>query len=128
MKKTIILISLLFTTLFADIKWVDMFDAYDTAKSENKVVMVMLSREGCPGCEYMTDVVFQNKEVMNIFNKNFLGVHLDIHHDFIPDKFTYFATPTFYFVNSNEKILKSFVGAKKSKEFIEILKILQFKK
>jgi len=128
MKKIIILMTLLVTIVSADIKWIDMFDAYDVAKKENKTLMVMLSQKGCPGCEYMTDIVFEDKAVMSEFNKNFLGVHLDVHEDFIPDKFKYFATPTFYFVNANEKILKTFVGAKKSKAFIKVLKELETKK
>lgn len=128
MKKIILLITLLFSVVSADIRWVDIFDAYDVAKSEKKIVMIMLSRKGCPGCEYMTDIVFENKKVMAAFKKNFLAVHLDIYEDFIPENLTYFATPTFYFLDADEKILKNFVGAKKAKDFIKVLKELETKK
>jgi len=121
MKKIILIMSLLVSTLFADIRWVDMFDAYDVAKSENKIVMIMLSREGCPGCEYMTDIVFENSDVMKKFNKSFIAVHLDIQTDFIPDYLNYFATPTLYFLTDEKKVLKKLVGAQKIKQFLETL-------
>lgn len=127
MKKFLLIIAFLITNLSADIRWVDMFDAYDIAKSEHKTVMIMLSREGCPGCEYMTDIVFENKEVMEKFNKNFIAVHLDIKRDFIPDYLSYFATPTLFFLTADQKILKKSVGAQKMKKFIETLDSLERK-
>ena len=127
MKKIILMGALLVSSLFADIRWVDMFDAYDTAKSEHKTVMVMLSQEGCPGCEYMKDIVFEDKSVSAKFNKNFLAVHLDIHNDFIPDYLTYFATPTLYFLTEDKKVLKKIVGAQKVKKFLKTLDSLERK-
>ena len=48
--------------------------------------MVMLSKEGCPACEYMEDVVFAEQAVEDTINKNFIPVHLDIHKDKIPPR------------------------------------------
>ena len=54
MKKIVLIIAFLVTSVFADINWVeDIDDAYDKAAKENKNVMVMLSRKGCPACKYM---------------------------------------------------------------------------
>ena len=123
MKKLILIFTLLTTLLSAgEIKWVEDYDdAIEMAQKNNKVVMVMLSREGCPACEYMEDIVFTNDEVLKILNKDFIPVHIDIYKGFVPDGLTYIGTPTFHFVNKNEKIIDTLVGGKNSKTFMEKL-------
>jgi len=96
---------LLASSLFADLNWLkDLDDAYDKAENEKKIVMVVLSQRGCPACIYMENVVFKNKDVIEFFNKYFIGVNLDIHHDSVPLELEHFVTPTIYFLTSDEKI------------------------
>ena len=122
MKKTVLIIAFLITSLFGDINWAeDVDDAYEIAAKENKIVMVMLSRKGCPACEYMKGIVFEDKNFMSSFNKSFIAVHVDIHEDFVPQGLEYFATPTFYFLNSKEKVLHRIDVAHNSKEFLQEL-------
>ncbi len=128
MKKIILLIALFISSLMADVKYIDIFDAYDKAASEHKKVMVMLSKEGCPGCEYMESIVFKNKDVENYLQKNFVVVHVDIDKDGLPDGMDYFATPTFYFQDADNKILKRLNGGKNAKDFLETLKEIKAKK
>ncbi len=124
MTKIVLIIAFLITSAFGDINWVeDIDDAYEIAAKENKNVMVMLSRKGCPACEYMKDIVFKDKNFINRFNKELVAVHIDIHKGFIPDGLEYFATPTFYFLDSNEKKLHRINGAHNSKEFAEELEL-----
>ena len=124
MKKIVLIISFLITSVFADINWVeDIDDAYDKAAKENKNVMVMLSRKGCPACKYMKNVVFKDKNFSKRFNKKLIAVHIDIHKDFMPDGLEFFATPTFYFLDANEKKLHRINGAHNSKEFAEELEL-----
>jgi len=122
--KNIILIMLFVTSsLFAQINWVkDLYDAYDIAEKEHKIVFVILSQKGCPACNYMKDVVLKNKTVIEKFNKGFVGVHLDIHEDPVPLELEHFVTPTLYFLNSDEEILYRINGYKNAKEFIDELK------
>ena len=122
MKKIVVLLSLLVASLFADVKYIDIFDAYDKAAAEKKTVMVMLSKEGCPGCAYMENVVFKNGDVEKYLKKNFVIAHVDIDKDGLPDGMDYFATPTFYFQNADEKILKRLNGGENAKDFLETLK------
>lgn len=122
MKKILFITVFLITSVFADINWAeDIEDAYDIALKDNKTVMVMLSRKGCPACEYMRGIVFEDKNFMSFFNKYFIAVHVDIHEDFVPEGLEYFATPTFYFLNADEKILHRVDGAHNHKEFREEL-------
>ena len=121
--KNILLTGLfLVVSAFGDIQWAeDIEDAYEVAAKENKKVMVMLSRKGCPACEYMEGIVFKDKKFVKFFNKDFIAVHIDIHEGFVPEGLEYFATPTFYFLNADEKVLYRINGAHNSKEFTEEL-------
>ncbi len=122
MKKIILLVLFLVSSLVAEPKLTDMFDAYDDAKAQNKSVMIMLTMEGCPGCEYMKSVVFENTDIAETLKKGFIVVELDVRADSIPENLEYFATPTFYFLDANEKVLKRLNGGKNAKEFAEVLK------
>jgi thioredoxin-related protein len=124
MKKILLIVSLLISSVFADVAWVDYDDAIEFAEKENKLVMVMLSREGCSGCEYMKDIVFENDDISKILKENFISVHVDIQQDFIPSGLTYIGTPTFYFLDKNEKKLERIDGGRNAKSFMEILQKL----
>jgi len=122
MKKIFLITILLVSSLLADLNWIkDLDDAYDKAEDEKKIVMVILSQQGCPACKYMNNVVLKDKEVVQEFNKNFLGVHLDIHHDAVPLELEHFVTPTVYFLTADEEILFRIDGYKNAKEFLDEL-------
>jgi len=118
LKKIALIISLLVSSLFAEINWLKYDDALAESKKSNKIIVVMLSREDCPACEYMDDIVFEDDNVIEMFNEDFLGVHLDIHNDFIPDGLTYVGTPTFHFVNKFERRLDRIDGGVNVKDFM----------
>lgn len=119
MKKILITSAILVSSLFAEIEWLKYDDAFAKAKAENKTVMIMLSKEGCPACEYMKDVVFENDDVLDEFNKDYIGVHLDIHNDYVSDELSYIGTPTFHFLNKSGRKLDRIDGGANSKEFME---------
>ena len=109
------------SSLFADLQWVDYDDALEMAEKNDKIIMVMLSRRGCPACEYMEDIVFTNKNVLKVLNKDFIAVHVDIHFGFVPEGLTYIGTPTFHFVDKSEKKLGRLDGGKNAKSFMDKL-------
>ena len=85
MTKTILALSLLASCALAELKWAPSYDAaLMQAKKEKKKVMVMLTREGCEACEYMSDVVFEEKTMAADIHKHFVPVHIDIHNGFVP--------------------------------------------
>ena len=129
MKKIVLIILFLVSSVFADINWVeDIDDAYEIAAKENKKVMVMLSKEGCSACDYMKGIVFKDKNFSNRFNRGLVAVHIDIYKDFMPDGLEFFATPTFYFLDANEKIIHRINGAHNSKDFSEELELFNLLK
>ncbi|HEX5329862.1 thioredoxin family protein [Sulfuricurvum sp.] len=122
MGKIILALSLLASLASAELKWASSYDAaLAQAKKEKKKVMVMLSRENCPACEYMSDIVFEENAVINEVHKNFIPVHIDIHNDFIPDGLGYMGTPTFHFLDANGKKIGRYDGAANIPSFIGIL-------
>lgn len=122
MMKTLLLVSLVATCAFAELKWASSYDAaLAQAAKEKKKVMVMLSREECPACEYMEEIVFDEKAVENEVNKNFVPVHLDIHKDFIPEGLGYIGTPTFHFLDAKGKKIGRHDGGANIPTFLGIL-------
>ena len=124
MKKIFLLFTLFTGLLFAEMEWTDYDDALEKAEKENKVVMVMLSREGCAGCEYMKDIVFMDTKILEQFNKDFIAVHIDIQQDFIPDGLTFIGTPTFHFIDKDEKRIDRIDGGVNAKDFANKLKVV----
>lgn len=122
MNKIILVLSLLATCAFAELKWAPSYDAaLAQAVKEKKKVMVMLSREECPACEYMEEIVFEEKAVANEIHKNFIPVHLDIHKDFIPEGLGYIGTPTFHFLDGKGKKIGRHDGGANVPTFMGIL-------
>ncbi len=119
MKK--ILTSLVFFTvcLFAEQEWLHSYEEAKTqAAKENKLVMVMLSKEGCDACWYMENIVFEDSAVNALLKKNFVPVYLDIHEDSVPEQFKYIGTPAFYFTDAaGKKIGYGLNGASNVKDF-----------
>lgn len=122
MKKIALLLALLSVSALAELKWASSYDAaLEQAKKEKKNVMVMLSKEGCPACDYMNDIVFEEKVVENEITKKFVPVHIDIHNDFIPDGLGYIGTPTFYFLDANGKKLGRYDGGANVPTFLGVI-------
>lgn len=122
MGKIILALSLLASCALAELKWALSYDAaLAQAKKEKKNVMVMLSKENCPACEYMTDVVFEEKMVISEVAKSYVPVHIDIHNDFIPEGLGYIGTPTFHFLDASGKKIGRYDGAANVPSFMGIL-------
>ncbi|MGA9047009.1 thioredoxin family protein [Sulfuricurvum sp.] len=122
MGKIILALSILATCAFAELKWAPSYDAaLAQAAKEKKKVIVMLSREECPACEYMKDIVFEEKAVANEIHNNFIPVYLDIHKDFIPEGLGYIGTPTFHFLTASGKKIGRHDGGANIPTFLGIL-------
>lgn len=123
MNKTILLLALAASCAFGEVKWAPSYDAaLVQAKKEKKNIMVMLSQKNCPACEYMEDIVFEEKAVVSAIEKGFVPVHIDIHNDPIPDGLGHIGTPTFHFVDPKGKKLGRHDGGANIPTFMEILR------
>jgi thioredoxin-related protein len=120
MKKIALVLVLLSMSLLAQPEWLDSLDeAKDRALKEDKLIMLMLSREECNACWYMENVVLEEKDVNMLLKSKFVSVYLNIREDDVPEKFPYVGTPTFYFIDAQGNIIgKRQSGALNTKEFV----------
>ena len=121
MKNIFVILVLLSVALFGEVKFTDIFDAYDEAKAQNKLVLIMLAQEGCGGCEYMRNVVYNNEDVSRYISENYIAVFIDIYAEPVPEELEHFATPTFYFLDADENILERINGGENAKDFLKSL-------
>ena len=102
MKRIAVLLAMTASLLMAELNWADSYDAaLAKAQKEGKMVMVMLSMEGCPACEYMQDVVFNDDKVVEELQMGFVPVYFDIHKESVPKGLGYIGTPTFHFLKAD---------------------------
>jgi thioredoxin-related protein len=104
-------------SLFGEPNWACSYDkAFEQAKKEHKGVMIMLSKKNCDACWYMENIVFEDDELTERMEKNFVPLYLDVHDDNIHG-LSYIGTPTFYFKKSGGRTIKRLDGASNLKEF-----------
>lgn len=93
-------------------------EAIAKAKKENKMVMLVLVRDGCPWCKRMEEGTF-NDSFITDETKNFVNALVD-KNDPMPEDFRTPVVPVVYFVNPNTKeILWDLVGYKNVGDFLE---------
>lgn len=121
MKRFFALIALFSVTLFAELAWIEDYSAgLAQAKKEGKYVMVMLTRENCPACEYMKDIVFEDDDIVAAVEKNYVPVMLDID-THILHGLSYIGTPTFYFLEEGGRRIERYDGGANQKDFMDLL-------
>ncbi|SMC09426.1 thioredoxin family protein [Nitratiruptor tergarcus] len=122
MKKIVLLISFVLLAVAADFDWVTYNKALAMAKKLNKPIMIMISQKGCPTCEYMDDVAFENDELVDFVEYNFIPVKIDLS-EAKKLGFKAYGTPTFYFLRPNGKPFEPpLVGGATAKVFLDKLK------
>ncbi len=96
--------------------------ALKKAKKEDKILLLMISREDCPMCIFMKNHTLENESVGEFIEMNF--VFAEVKPENIPSRFKVFGTPTFYFIDpkTGKKIGRQLIGGAKAPAFLEKLK------
>jgi thioredoxin-related protein len=121
MKKIFIALFLTLSSLYAEVTWLEYNQALQKAQAENKIIMVMLGRSTCGVCNYMKSVVFHDKNVIEKLEPKFLAAYIELDFDEIPNNLTYIGTPTFHFLDKEEKALGRIDGGKTIPSFLKAL-------
>lgn len=111
-------------SLFADgLQWAKNYeDAKKQAATSNKLIMMVLTQDGCNMCDYMIYVVLKNQDVTTLVESRFIPLEIDIHNGKVPQGFKAYGTPTTYFLDANgNKIGRQLVGAAKPDVFIDYI-------
>ena len=93
------------------------------AKAENKIVFVDAYTTWCGPCKMMDAKTFPDEKVGNFFNKNFINIKVDAEKGdglIIAEKYKIISYPTLFFVNYDEELVHSSVGARIPEELIEL--------
>lgn len=97
-------------------------DALIQAQKENKAVFIMLYATWCPHCNTMKTSVFNDNNVLDFLNKNYICVWKNIEKEegiAIKEKFNTSGLPIFLFIDANETLLYALKGELKKEAFLQ---------
>ncbi|UCM99341.1 thioredoxin fold domain-containing protein [Sulfurimonas sp. SWIR-19] len=102
------------------------FHTYEEAlkiqKKNNKIIMIDVIRSDCQYCIKMKKEVFDNPEMSAWIEERFIPVELNLDFDELPLGLHVYFTPTFFFVDKNQKIIKKIPGSWNIQDFKDLTK------
>ncbi len=103
----------------------DFKEAMHKAQKEDKLVLLMVSQEGCPMCIYMKNNTLRDANVSGLIGHNFVFVEKENADEDLPEKYEAFVTPTFFIIDpkSAKPIDAPIHGGFKPPAFTRILKL-----
>jgi thioredoxin-related protein len=97
-------------------------EALKIQKTNHKIIMLDVVRTGCHYCEDMDDNVFKNEEMSKWIEKRFIPVQLNLDFDELPLGLKVHFTPTFFFINGKNEVLKIIPGSWNIEDFKDLIK------
>ena len=95
--------------------------AVEMSKKNNKLIMIKLTADHCKYCIKMDKEVMVDKDVQKLLSKNFITVNINVDKEKIPLGIKRTITPTFIFVDKNQKIVSKIPGSWNKKDFMDLL-------
>jgi len=123
--KTLLLLALMTAGLYAsDVSWYSSYvKAAETAKNDNKPMLVFMNKPGCGSCTYMKENVFTDAAVVSYLAEHYVSVSLDIHTNDAPKSLQVTVTPVFHFLKSDGSVSQeTLFGGKTAPFFLKLLK------
>ena len=113
MRKFFFIFLFIASSLFVELDWSDNYKAaLKDAKSQNKQLVLMFSKEDCSLCEVLHEILFTDPSVEPTLEKDFVLIELDTEYD-NRRGFKVYSTPTIYFLDTKGKA----VGRAMTKQF-----------
>ena len=123
---------------FLKISFLDIGQDVEEARKEGKFLFIMFYQEGCPFCDKMRRVTFQDKEVKEYFTKHFYMIEINIKGSLpvidvdgreytektFSRKYGVRATPVFLFYDKDGEVILKLPGYYKPGEFLLIGKYI----
>ena len=94
------------------------------AKKEGKKIIVYATSNSCYFCKKMDREVFSDSNIKKILDANYIFLEIDMDSSSLPfdlQKEYKRITPSFFFINSNKKLLSQYPGAWKKDDFLKLL-------
>lgn len=128
--KIILLFSFLFGSVFIikeqafdnnSVQKMTYAQALSLSKQNNKPIMLKLTADNCKYCIKMDNEVLSDNEVKSLVDENFIMLSINVSKEVVPLNLKYSVTPTFVFIDKNEKIMSKLPGSWNKKDFIDLL-------
>jgi thioredoxin-related protein len=91
------------------------------SKQNNKSIMLKLTSNDCKYCIKMDNEVLADTAVKSLLDENFITVNINVDNESLPLNLKWTVTPTFIFIDKNEKISSRLRGSWDKKDFIDLL-------
>jgi thioredoxin-related protein len=129
LKKIILAVLIIASSLTAsEIKWAKDFEnGIKEATKVNKPVLFVFSRHSCHYCKVLDETTFQDEDVIEALNKNFVSIisYTD-ENDYTPRALWRPGTPTLWFLKPDgEPLFQPLVGAVDAENFLKALAIVK---
>ncbi len=97
-------------------------DAFETAKAQNKIILVNVGMEGCAACGRMEALTYANNEVIALINEHFVAIEVDAEaRPDIGDRYSDWAWPATIFLAPDATQVLAVRGNRLPRNFIPIL-------
>lgn len=97
-------------------------DALKLQKKNGKIIMIEVIRTDCHYCHDMKKEVFNDKAMSAWIEQRFIPVELNLDFDELPLGIHVYFTPTFFFVDTDQKVVKKIPGSWNIQDFKDLTK------
>ena len=107
----------------ADIDWQHWeIDAFETAKAENKIILVSVGMEGCAACQRMESLTYTDDTVIDLVNRHFMPIEVDAEaRPDIGERYSDWAWPATTFMTPDATQVLAIRGNRLPRNFVPIL-------
>ncbi|MCW8822298.1 MAG: DUF255 domain-containing protein [Sulfurovum sp.] len=96
--------------------------ALEKAEKENKIIMIKVMTKECHFCRKMDAEVMIEEEVIQVLEKDFVPVEVDISTTKLPLGLKAYLTPSFIFIDKKGRVINNIPGSWNKEDFLDILK------
>jgi thioredoxin-related protein len=121
MSKIVLILISGFVSLYA-LEFYSYKDALKLQQQNGKIIMIDVVRTDCHYCADMQKKVFDDKEMSEWLQKRFIPVKLNLDFDELPLGIHVYFTPTFFFIDSDQKVIKKIPGSWNIQDFKDLTK------
>jgi len=119
MSKIVFLFILMYTSLNA-IEWLSYEEGLKLQETNGKTIMIDIVRSECHFCNEMEAEVFDNKEMIKYLGERFIAVKINLDKDTLPLGIKIHFTPSFFFIDKEQEIVKKIPGAWNIQDFKDL--------
>jgi len=112
----------------SEIKWAKDYESgMSEASRFNKPVLFVSSRHTCKYCVILEETTFQNKQVIEALNKDFISIiSYSDEKDYMPRELWQPGTPAIWFISPNgEPMFQPLMGAVNAENFLKAIEIVK---